>query len=35
MLNETHHLARLYDRKHAVLAALKTSLLHQAFTGEL
>jgi hypothetical protein len=28
-------LARLYDRKPAALAALKKSLLHQAFTGAL
>ena len=35
MLNETHHLARLYERKHAALEALKKSLLHQTFTGEL
>jgi type I restriction enzyme S subunit len=26
---------RLYERKHAALEALKKSLLHQAFTGEL
>ena len=32
---ETHRLARLYERKHAALEALKKSLLHQAFTGEL
>ena len=32
---KTHHLARLYDRKLAALEALKKSLLHQAFTGEL
>ena len=32
---ETHHLARLYERKVAALEALKKSLLHQAFTGEL
>ena len=32
---ETQRLARLYERKHAALAALKKSLLHQAFTGEL
>lgn len=32
---ETQHLARLYERKHAALEALKKSLLHQAFTGEL
>ena len=28
-------LARLYERKHAALEALKKSLLHQAFTGAL
>ena len=32
---ETQRLARLYERKHAALAALKKSLLHQAFTGAL
>ncbi len=32
---ETQRLARLYERKHAALKALKKSLLHQAFTGEL
>ena len=32
---ETRRLARLYERKHAVLEALQKSLLHQAFTGEL
>ena len=32
---ETQNLARLYERKLAALAALKKSLLHQAFTGEL
>ncbi len=32
---ETQHLARLYERKHAALEALKKSLLHQAFTGAL
>lgn len=32
---ETQRLARLYERKHAALDALKKSLLHQAFTGEL
>jgi type I restriction enzyme M protein len=26
---------KLYERKHAALEALKKSLLHQAFTGEL
>ena len=30
-----HRLARLSERKHAALEALKQSLLHQAFTGEL
>ena len=33
--DETQHLATLYQRKLAALAALKKSLLHQAFTGEL
>lgn len=32
---ETQRLASLYERKLAVLAALKKSLLHQAFTGQL
>lgn len=32
---QTQRLARLYERKHALLTALKKSLLHQAFTGEL
>ena len=32
---ETQRLASLYERKHAALEALKKSLLHQAFTGEL
>jgi type I restriction enzyme S subunit len=32
---ETQRLARLYERKHAALKALKKSLLHQAFTGAL
>jgi len=32
---ETQRLARLYERKHAALEALKKSLLHRAFTGEL
>ncbi len=32
---ETQRLARLYERKYAALEALKKSLLHQAFTGEL
>ena len=35
MLKETQRLARLYERKLAVLEALKKSLLHQAFTGAL
>ena len=33
--SETQRLAKLYERKLAVLEALKKSLLHQAFTGEL
>jgi len=32
---ETQHLARLYERKLAALEALKKSLLHRAFSGEL
>ena len=32
---ETQRLARLYERKRAALEALKKSLLHQAFTGQL
>jgi type I restriction enzyme S subunit len=32
---ETHRLAHIYERKLAALDALKKSLLHQAFTGEL
>lgn len=32
---ETQRLARLYERKLAALEALKTSLLHQAFSGNL
>ena len=35
MLAETQRLASLYERKLAALEALKKSLLHQAFTGEL
>jgi type I restriction enzyme S subunit len=35
MREETQRLARLYERKHAALEALKKSLLHQAFTGAL
>jgi type I restriction enzyme S subunit len=33
--DETQCLARLYERKQAALEALKKSLLHQAFNGEL
>jgi type I restriction enzyme S subunit len=32
---ETQRLASLYERKVAALEALKKSLLHQAFTGNL
>ena len=32
---ETQHLTRIYEQKLALLAALKKSLLHQAFSGEL
>ena len=32
---ETRRLESLYQQKQAALAALKKSLLHQAFTGEL
>jgi type I restriction enzyme S subunit len=32
---ETQRLARLYERKLSALEALKKSLLHQAFSGEL
>ena len=35
ILTETQRLARLYERKHAALEALKKSLLHQAFAEEL
>jgi hypothetical protein len=35
MTEETQRLARLCERKHAALEALKQSLLHQAFTGKL
>ena len=35
LAEETQRLARLYERKLAALAALKKSLLHQAFTGLL
>ena len=32
---QTQHLARIYEQKLAALEALKKSLLHQAFAGEL
>jgi type I restriction enzyme S subunit len=32
---ETQHLESIYQRKLAALAALKMSLLHQAFNGNL
>jgi type I restriction enzyme S subunit len=32
---ETQHLASIYERKQAALGALKKSILHQAFAGEL
>lgn len=35
VLEETQHLTSLYDRKLATLEALKKSLLHKAFTGQL
>ena len=35
LADETQRLARLYERKLAALEALKKSLLHQAFAGEL
>lgn len=35
LAKETQRLTRLYERKLAALDALKQSLLHQAFTGEL
>ena len=35
LTEETQHLARLYEQKLAALDALKKSLLHQAFTGQL
>ena len=34
-LEETQHLESIYERKLEALEALKKSLLHQAFTGEL
>jgi type I restriction enzyme S subunit len=35
LITETQRLARVYEQKQAALEALKQSLLHQAFTGEL
>ena len=35
LMEETHRLARLSERKLVLLEALKKSLLHQAFTGQL
>ncbi len=35
LVDETHHLARLYEQKLTALDALKKSLLHQAFSGAL
>ena len=35
LTEETQRLAPLYERKLAALEALKKSLLHQAFTGQL
>ena len=35
MLAETQRLATIYQQKHAALEALKKSLLHQAFSGEM
>jgi type I restriction enzyme S subunit len=35
LATETQRLTRLYEQKQAALAALKKSLLHQAFSGEL
>ena len=35
LTEQTHHLARIYEQKLAALAALKKSLLHQAFSGAL
>ena len=32
---KSQSLARIYEREHAVLEALKNSLLHQAFAGNL
>ena len=35
LATETQRLESLYEQKQAALAALKKSLLHQAFSGEL
>lgn len=35
LATETQHLTRIYEQKLAALAALKKSLLHRAFSGEL
>jgi type I restriction enzyme S subunit len=35
LATETRKLENIYGQKQAALAALKKSLLHQAFTGEL
>jgi len=35
LATETQRLTRLYEQKLAALAGLKTSLLHQAFSGNL
>ena len=35
LTTETQRLASLYERKLAAMEALKKSLLHQAFTGQL
>jgi len=34
-ITETQRLTRIYEQKLAALVALKKSLLHQAFSGEL
>jgi len=34
-MNATQRRSRRYERKSAALGALKKSLLHQAFTGQL
>ena len=35
LATETQRLETIYEQKQAALAALKKSLLHQAFTGQL